>query len=1192
VARHQVNLSDNRSAFELALELRARTGLAALGDLQQVQLGLAGAWEGDQDPARSRTHVVSSGWRPGHTLGVEVSGAVFPGPTTPQGTTARLGATGGGLAVAGGLILAQPFELMARAGYMGRAPQRDGDDYLHGVLLEGGTRLRWGWAFAELDGGVVAPFGTLRDRVQTTVFAGGALGARFAIGREDEDGTRVVLGARTRIGLMGEHTFDALLFSVGLEWEGGLHAPPFPRVETPAASGAVGASGGASVGVSGAVGGSFTGTGTGAGTTGAAVASSGALSEARAGEGERAGVGGVAGGAYTSVPLGAAVGLNYGYVAPIANVPLERTVGEWSLALSWTPSHWLAFDARAAYWWAASRTEDLDGDGVNDRMGQPLGAVQLSAGARLRLLYDEQDRQGWSFGLFGGYWIPASGFDTRSGGVTVEAAVARHVGTILDSRNVFGLSLELRARTGLGDLSDLQTLTLGTQGFWEGNVRPGRSEHRVETGWRPGHTFALDAGGLAFLDGGRRPNGRRFFDALGYSVGMSAGVVLAPVFELGARIGYLHRPGVGNVDALAAGTIEAGPRVRYGWLAAQAFAGYAAVFGTQRYEVASGAYAGFSLQARPEITDRWHVLLGLTGRFGLGEERALDHIGLTLGFEFEGGRHRAPAFPSAPPSTGPVNPPASDWREAQPAPRETTTTTTTTVQGGTDLRLPPVYGPRATVSGGARGEAEAEVQARPAGPVELPLRFTLGAGGGVNSGGLLSRDLEVAHYSLWAGAGWVPARWLVLEANGAYLNIGGHVTDTNGDGRADSAVPGLAGFAGTLGARLRLLREDGMRYGWSLALAGGVLATSEGTGPLAEAALGRHVGTLGEGHMSFELGVEARARYGYIPGTVAMGPNRGNDFASLTVGLTGAWEGHVVPAGARGQGYEPGETLHLEGGYAFFVPRVLRNGAVLGDGAWLGVRTGVVFTPAMELSARAAWLERSGGEHRDPLNILLAEAGPRFRWGWAYAEVQGGYAGAFGSSRDYVTNAALVGAGLGVRAGLTGPGRHWGIIAGVHGRVGLSEERVYDQLVLSFGLEFEGGNQQAAPFPAWLEQAFRTANDVAAGRAAVGVRVDARVAPLEHVVLAPGFTMDADDVGRPGSLELTTDDVQRVLPEVTDRVVALRVEVRAPSGVDAAAIESVVVNAVRVFYQGKLRVTARVVAGARRERFGLSVAAE
>lgn len=1212
VGRHVGVLTDGRMAFELGIELRGRTGLGAWGDWQNVQLGVTGAWEGDQDPARSRTNAIPGGYRLGHTFGVELSGGYFPGDPGIQGTSIRLGSTGGGVSVAGGLVLAGPFELMARAGYIARTPQREGNDLLHGALIEGGTRFRWGWLFAEIDGGIVAPFGTLRDRVQTTAFAGGALGARIALSHPDENGLRLLLGARTRVGLFGDHAFDAVLFTAGLEWEGDVHAPPLPRV---------GESAEATASVSARVspGTTVTGTQTTAsvqvGEQNANVATGATVvvntntqppvtsavptptSVSPSAGWRRAGVVEVPAEQSSSVntlPVSVGVGVDYGYIAPVPGFPLERTVTEWSLALSWTPTHWLALDARGAYWWAAGRTEDRDNDGRSDWFGDPIHAVQLSAGPRLRLLYDEHYRHGWTLGLYGGYWIPVSGFGTRGGGMTLEAAVARHVATITDTHNAFGLSLEVRGRTGLGALGDVRTLTLGVQGSWEGNVAPHRSPSVTPRGYRPGHTFALDVGMLAFLDGGWRPNGRRFFEDVGYSVGMSGGVVLARPFELTGRIGYLHRNGSGNVNALAAATIEAGPRVRYGWLAAHGFAGYAAVFGTQRWEVASGMYAGGSLQARFEVADRWNLLLGLNGRVGLGNERALDHIGLSVGVEFEGGNLRADPFPTAPPpppstvstdGQGPGCAMPSDGADGVGSQSGSSEETVRTGATGTTA-----------VSSGAATSVQIQT-ASAGGVMDLPMRFSLGYGMGFNRQGVNGADLDGSHGTVWVGAGWVPARWLLFELNASYFNAGGHAVDNTVDGRADAVSRSLMGFAGTLGARVRLLREDVARYGWSFGLGGGVLITGDGFGPLGEAVLGHHVGVFSCQRMVFELGLEARARLGYLSGvSTSTGIDRGGEFHALTVGFAGAWEGNARPSSRdNANRYAPGETLHLESGYALFLPYRTRVGNTLDvHGYGVAWRTGVVFTPALELSARAGFVTRSAGEQRDPLWILLAELGPRVRWGWTYGELTAGYAGGFGTHRDGVNGSPLLGLGLGVRLGLTGPGRHIGFTFGVLGRMGLSDERAYDHLLATFGLEFEGGHQQAAPFPAAVDNALRMASDVAAGRATVQANVGVEVSAGTRVptLLAPGYTLDIESVGRSGALEITTDDVMQELPVLRDDVRTLRITVSAPSGVDAVAVESVVTHAVRLHYHDKVRVTVQVIAGARRDRFALSISAE
>lgn len=1186
-ARHVGVLSQSGSALDVSFELRARTGFGSLIDYQSIVGGMSAAWEGNQ---RVGARVGNRpGYRPGHTAGFEGTvGGYFSNPAL-AGTNILWSNAGGGFGLHMGLVLSPGFELIARGGYQGRGAGRKDDDWLHFGFVEGGLRARWYLFFAELDGGLFAPFGAFRDRVATSPFAGGAIGLRLPLSGPENEGFRFVTGIRTRVGLTSERSFDGLFFTAGFEFEGGQHHAAFPRFSPPSVEVVpVGAGVGASVGV-----------GASAGARGSATVGAVGAQGASIGGGARGSAYGAQRGAVVvpaepaRVPLAINLGFYGGYIGPMQGARLQRTVGELSLTASYAPTHWFALDARAAWFGAFARTEDTNRDGRTDTTFDGFGGPHLSLGARFRWLDDtDSQRYGWTFALAGGALLPTTGpLAARGPGATIDLAIAREFGWILDRYNAFGLAVELRGRTGLGAWGDYQTVLLGLRGWWEGNIPKGRTQIQTTTAYRPGHTVAFDGGLAIFPFGAVRGNGSRYFGDIGTHLGATAGVVFTPGFEWSLRGGYLHRAGAGNVDDLQAFTVETGPRMRIGWIDARAVAGYAAVIGAHRDEVQSALYAGAGVHARLAVTERVRLLAGVEGRFALSNERALDHISLQLGFEYEGGSHFAAPFPRREVSYEP--PPAVD------------VVTYPTVRPGTTART------SGTANVGASGSANVGVGVGASGSVAVstgvtvPLRVSVGMGMHAASRGLGRFELDGSGGMYQLSVGWVPSRWFVLEATGSLLTARGRNADLNGDGGNDVARDGMLLGAVSVGPRFRVLTDDFARFGWSFLLAGGVMASPVGVGPMGEAAIAHHLAAITDSNMAFEFGIEARGRLGWQPNMDA--GSRGDLYQSLSVGLTAAWEGNVRRNSAPMTAAQLGNTLSLEGGYGLALAGNVGPRANLGASqGYVGVRTGLVFTRGFEWSVRAGYTGRAGEKNTESHEVLLAESGPRFRWGWAYGELAVGYAGTINAYRESVAGSLTGSVGAGVRFGLTGEGRHFGITGGLQARFGIGSERAYDAVFAMVGLEFEGGRRQAAPFPEVRPAPsprgpmpsptvevpvtspryqstggrVQTPTVVIPSRIEVGVSGSAVLGGATAVsgtVLIPGAVVDSTPFGN--GFVTNADEIAAMLPAVDGSVRALEINLRTGPSASALSAESALREAVSRRY-GASPVSLRVSTGA------------
>ncbi len=1213
IARHVGVLNGQGSAFDVSVELRGRMGVGPLGDYQSILAGVSAAWEGRQ--LLGPVSAPSTAYRPGHTISFQGMGGWFFSDGTRPGTNIHFGGGGGGMTATGGLVLAAPIELIARGGYLGRAPANKPEDWLHFGFVEGGLRARWYLFYLEAAGGIFAPFGTFRDRVDTGGFVSATLGLRVPLVAAQDPGGRFLAGIRTQFGVGSERSFDGIFFTAGFEFEGGNHHASFPRFNVSTLD--LNPAGGVGVGVGVAGGGSIRGSGsTGVGITRTQYPGPSSAS-ATTSPAVPAQIIPIQPTGPSHIPLSIRLGMHTGYIAPIPNVPLQRTLFDLSLTASWAVSHWLAFDVRSSWTSAAARTEDLTGDGLADVSRPGFGGVQLSIGPRFRWLTDtDQVRFGWSAGVAGGVILPTFGsLLARGPGATMDLVLARDVGVLLGNNAAFGASLELRARTGFGAWGDYQSLLIGGSVWWEGNVR-GRSTANSESpnssfreqGWRPGHTFTVDGGAAIFLFGAKRANGADYFSTLGAHVGVRAGITFTQGFEWFLRGGYFNRPGANNHDDLAAVTLETGPRARIGWLSARAMLGYAAVIGTQRDEISSGLYAGAGFETRFAINDHFRFVAGIEARFALREERATDHIGITAGFEFEGGRHRAVDFPRAnrepqAPQTIP-NEPTYLWR----TPGENTTRNTP----GPYTRT---VGASGGVAIGGRVDARVTGSAAVSLGVTVPMRFALSIGPFVGSRGLGSYTLDGSGGAYNLTAAWVPTRWFSLDLTGGILACAGYTRDSNGDGQVDTRTDGLTHFTLSAGPRFRVLTDDQTRFGWSFHAAGGVIGSAVGVGPLGEFAIARHLAAVTDSHMAFEIGVEARARVGYEPHSAAMG-DQGSLFHAVSLGLVGAWEANVHRNSSPTTAAQLGETLSIEAGGAVFISSTLRNGRALNAGGWaVAARTGLVFTRGFEWSARGQFVQRPGEKGTSSLEMLLVETGPRMRLGWAYGELGFGYAGAFGAYRDEISSSFTASVGAGVRFGLSDDSHpSGGVTAGVQARFGVGPERAFDALFLTAGFEFEGGRRRAAPFPEMnltsprVPQAVEiattspryqatggqttvvtgievpqpiTVQPVPNGGVSVGVSIGGSLnVDGSRTALSANTSVNIERVASQFTVNLDAQTLYAMLPPITPEVSTVEVELRTPNGANALAAETALRDAMSRRYGSMVRCIPRILLGA------------
>jgi hypothetical protein len=837
---------------------------------------------------------------------------------------------------------------------------------------------------------------------------------------------------------------------------------------------------------------------------------------------------------FARVPLRVGVHAGLGWAGMTGAPALDGYATELGGSLGAWATPWLAVELRGSYLGLLRRVVDANGDGRADGGPSALEALLLTGQVRLRLSEDVGDaRRGWSLSLGGGAMLPWANAEGRAPGPVLEGALARHLGVRAQNGSALDAAFELRARSGLAGLGDYQSLVAGISAAWEGGRPAGPAPRELSAlGWRPGHTVGVHGliGGALF-----QPSRAGAGAALGHvasGVEMSAGIVLAPGFELLARGGYLGRgPQRMGDDWLHAVHVGAGARARWWTFFAEAEGGLVAPFGTWRDRVTAIPFAGGALGARIPLGEAargpggW-LVLGARGRVGLGEERAFDGIFATVGLEFEGGRLQ-PAVPRfAPPPVvvapalvpsgvvvAPARVPAPSRVVVAPAPAPMPVAVA-------PARVPaqPVS---AVNSGSSRIVVRESPRAIPSGPwrVSVPLRVSLGAGLGVGGRELGATALDGAGTTLQVSAAWVLAGPIALEATGALLLLRGRTADLNGDGVIERGSPDAVFGTVSFGPRLRVQRdpsEEHARYGWSLLLAGGLLATPQGVGPLGEVAIGHHLATITDSQMAFELGIEARGRLGWIPAAQTAGGSAAL-YPHASVALTGAWEGAARRSLSSARGL--GLTLGLEAHFGLALQGPVGRRATLSPAiAGVAARAGVVFTPGFEWGLRGAYLSREGARGSATHTTLLAETGPRARWGWTFGELMLGYASAVGAYREDVAGSLVGSVGGGLRFGLNGPGRHIGLSAGLLARFGLGPERAHDALFVTLALEFEAGGRQAAPFSSspvrraslgegwplgWASRGRVPDRDPVGSPSVRGTRVDASVSSTVSTGVAP-----------------------------------------------------------------------------------------
>jgi hypothetical protein len=667
LAREVGVLLGPNAAFGAAIELRGRTGFGAWGDYQSLLVGARLWWEGNVRSGRNEddetlSGVPSVGWRPGHTFVLDGGPAIFFAAGRRANGQQYFGTLGAHVGLRAGITFSPGFEWSLRGGYFNRPGENRHDD-LAAVTLETGPRGRIGWLAARAMVGYSAIFGTQRDEVSSGLYAGAGVEARLSVGSY----FRVLLGIEGRFALREERATDHIAFTVGVEFEGGPHrAVAFAQghTEQPALAPAVVTnrtdlqqpSASAATGANGANG--ATGASAGASVTASVSAS--------------ASVG-------LTLPLRFALSVGpYVGSRTLANYNLDGSGGAYNLTVAWVPKRWFSLDLTGGILAGAGYTHDSNGDGAVESRSDGLVHYTLSAGPRFRVLTDDQSRFGWSFHGAVGLIGSAVGV-----GPLGEFAIGRHIAAITDSHMAFELGIEARARVGYEphtattpDQGALfHALSIGLVGAWEANVH--RSSAPT-TQAQLGETLSLELGPALFLTPTLR-NGRTL-NSTGLSIGARTGLVFTRGFEWSVRGQFTDRGGEKGTAPLDMLLVETGPRMRWGWSYGELAVGYAGAFGAYRDEINSTLTASVGAGVRFGLSDDSHpsggVSLGLQARFGLGSERAFDALFASVGFEFEGGRRRAAAFPDM---SGPA------------VPRTQTTPT---------LYVTPVTSPRFQATGG------------------------------------------------------------------------------------------------------------------------------------------------------------------------------------------------------------------------------------------------------------------------------------------------------------------------------------------------------------------------------------------------------------------------------------------------------------------------------------------------------------
>ena len=139
----------------------------------------------------------------------------------------------------------------------------------------------------------------------------------------------------------------------------------------------------------------------------------------------------------------------------------------------------------------------------------------------------------------------------------------------------------------------------------------------------------------------------------------------------------------------------------------------------------------------------------------------------------------------------------------------------------------------------------------------------MGAGLGGGARALGATGLDGSGTALHLSAAWVLARPIALEVTGGLLLLRGRTADANGDGVIERTSPDAVFGTVSVGPRLRTQWDDHARYGWSLLLAGGALATPQGAGPLGEVANGPPLAPVTAPQTALALGIAVAGRRGW-----------------------------------------------------------------------------------------------------------------------------------------------------------------------------------------------------------------------------------------------------------------------------------------------------------------------------------------
>ncbi len=731
--------------------------------------------------------------------------------------------------------------------------------------------------------------------------------------------------------------------------------------------------------------------------------------------------------------------------------------GAFGLGFDLDLTEWFALGVHGHASFRNQLTPDLDRDGRADAPSIQITTLSATLGPRFRLLTaeDARDQLGLELGL-GVLWIPEM---TRPWGAMVDVALFGGIdlrSTDPTSNGGFLLYPMVRYQQGLADAGSYRALLVGLGAGVDIDAAPRRRE-----GPRTGPHFTLGFDGA--LGGGflRQGTIREGFTA---DLGMRMGLVLEEVFEPMVRLDFMHRMAGDKLDGLDVYGLAGGFRVLFDpWapLYLEALGGWAVRNGTPAALVPGGAFvdAGAGLRWIDCGDSNLAIVAGVRARIGVLEDDALSSIFGVFGLEMDGGprpdRPRCQAAPAAQLAFE-APPPPTEYVPIAPPP---TPEVTTTIEAPAPTPVPARAPARARVETPAAPEAPRA----PSGPSHVPLSIE---GSYLLGFGESDRDMNGMLQGGSLALGVAPIDELVLLLR--FTGLGGE------DGAIDVAPrdfmdddPTRGPLALLLGGdvRLRVFTDRAERSGWTFELGGGWL-TLDGV-PRA----GRPLGWLNGGYVEAAIGHQRGVRFedgGAIQFGMALRFQQGLgdtlDYRALL--LTGSMmiEGDTPRAEPAGRHADFDYTLglHLDGGISFYRYTEAGLRGTGGVGVHFGLPIGRWFEPRVETDLR--FISTNAEKATAPLLAFLGVLRLRLDEVFPlYIDAGAGYALHYDVAQAYSPGTAFVDFGVGARMTDCSGSLDGALELGVRMRIGVEGPRTDDALLLTLGIEYDGGTPMFQP---------------------------------------------------------------------------------------------------------------------------------